>query len=67
MLYFVYFILLISGLGLIISGNQSLTQQVKTSLPPEDLENIYNELKTRKIIGQIILVKLSFILMFYLT
>ena len=56
MLYFFYILLLVSSIGLIISGNQILNQQVKTSLPPEDLETIQNQLKDRKIIGQILMV-----------
>ena len=56
MLYFFYILLLVSSIGLIISGNQILNQQVKTSLPPEDLETIQNQLKDRKIIGQILFV-----------
>lgn len=56
MLYFFYMLLLVSSVGLIISGNQILNQQVKTSLPPEDLETIQNQLKDRKIIGQILMV-----------
>jgi hypothetical protein len=56
MLYFFYILLLVSSVGLIISGNQILNQQVKTSLPPEDLETIQNQLKDRKIIGQILMV-----------
>lgn len=56
MLYFFYILLLVSSIGLIISGNQILNQQVKTSLPPEDLETIQNQLKDRKMIGQILFV-----------
>jgi len=56
MLHFFYILLLVSSVGLIISGNQILNQQVKTSLPPEDLETIQNQLKDRKIIGQILMV-----------
>ena len=56
MLYFFYILLLVSSIGLIISGNQILNQQVKTSLPPQDLETIQNQLKDRKMIGQILFV-----------
>lgn len=66
MLYFIYSVIFILGIGLIVSGNQTVNQQVKTSLPPEDLETIYNELKTRKTVGQIILVSLATVLVFYL-
>jgi len=66
MLYFLYIAIFVTGLGLIVSGNQSLTQQVKTSLPPEDLETINNELKNRKTVGQIMLVTLATVLVFYL-
>lgn len=67
MLIFIFVFLFILGVGLIVSGSQTLTQQVKTSLPPEDLEFINSELLTRKHTGQIILVSLAIVFMFYLT
>lgn len=66
MYYFVLSFLFLLGLGFIISGSQSLTKEVRTNMPPEDIEMIYNELLTRKHVGQLILVSLAIILVFHL-
>lgn len=67
MYIFIFVFLFITGVGLIVSGSQTLNQQVKTSLPPDDIELIHNELLTRKQVGQILLVTLAIVFMFYLT
>ena len=67
MYIFIFVLLFITGFGLIVSGSQTLNQQVKTSLPPDDIELIHNELLTRKQVGQILLVTLAIVFMFYLT
>lgn len=67
MFIFIFVFLFIIGVGLIVSGSQTLTQQVKTSLPPDDIELIHNELLTRKQVGQILLVMLAIVFVFYLT
>ena len=66
MYYFVLTILFLLGIGFIISGSQTLTKEVRTNMPPEDIEMIYNELLNRKHIGQLILVSLAIILVFHL-
>jgi len=67
MYIFIFVFLFITGVGLIVSGSQTLNQQVKTSLPPDDIELIHNELLNRKQVGQILLVTLAIVFMFYLT
>lgn len=66
MYYFVLTIIFLLGIGFIISGSQTLTKEVRTNMPPEDIEMIYNELLNRKHIGQLILVSLAIILVFHL-
>ena len=66
MYYFVLSALFLLGLVLVISGNQTLTQEVRANLAPEDIETIHNELLSRKHVGQLILVSLCIILMFHL-
>jgi len=67
MFYFLYIALMLFGIGFVISGSQKLTQEVKTNMAPEDIEMITNELTNRKYVGQIILVTLAIIFIFYLT
>ena len=67
MFYFLYIALILFGIGFVISGSQKLTQEVKTNMAPEDIEMITNELTNRKYVGQIILVTLAIIFIFYLT
>lgn len=67
MYIFIFVFLFITGVGLIVSGSQTLNQQVKTSLPPDDIELIHNELLNRKQVGQILLVTLAIVFMIYLT
>jgi hypothetical protein len=65
MFYFILVTIFIIGISLVYSGNQTLTQEVRTNMPPEDIEQIHNELANRKYVGQIILVSLGIILMLY--
>ncbi len=65
MFYFILSVIFIIGISLVYSGNQTLTQEVRTNMAPEDIEQIHNELANRKHVGQIILVSLGIILMFY--
>lgn len=67
MLYFILLIIMLFGIGFVISGSQKLTQEVRTNMAPEDIEMLTNELTNRKHIGQVILVTLAIIFMFYLT
>ena len=67
MFYFLYIALTLFGIGFVISGSQKLTQEVKTNMAPEEIEMITNELTNRKYVGQIILVTLAIIFIFYLT
>lgn len=67
MFYFLYIALMLFGIGFVISGSQKLTQEVKTNMAPEEIEMITNELTNRKYVGQIILVTLAIIFIFYLT
>lgn len=67
MFYFLYIALILFGIGFVISGSQKLTQEVKTNMAPEEIEMITNELTNRKYVGQIILVTLAIIFIFYLT
>lgn len=66
MLYFVIIVIFLLGLSLVISGSQQLTKEVRTNMAPEDIELIMEELANRKHVGQIILVSVAIICMFYL-
>lgn len=63
MFYFILAVIFILGVSLVYSGSQTLTQEVKTNMAPENIEQIHEELANRKYIGQIILVCLGIILM----
>lgn len=65
MFYFILITIFIIGISLVYSGNQTLTQEVRTNMAPEDIEQIHNELANRKYVGQIILLSLAIILMLY--
>jgi len=65
MFYFICSVIFILGVSLVYSGSQTLTQEVRTNMAPEDIEQIHGELANRKYVGQIILVCLGIILMFY--
>lgn len=67
MLYFVILIIFIIGFSLVISGSQQLTKEVRTNMAPEDIELIMEELAARKQVGQLILLSVAIILLFYLT
>jgi hypothetical protein len=67
MLYFIISIIFVIGFGLIISGSQTLTKEVRTNMAPEDIELIMEELAVRKQVGQLILLSVAIILIFYLT
>ena len=67
MLYFIISIIFIIGFGLVISGSQTLTKEVRTNMAPEDIELIMEELAVRKQVGQLILLSVAIILIFYLT
>lgn len=67
MFMFTLIVVFLFGLGLLISGNQQLTKDVRTNMSPENIESITEELHSRKIVGQIILVTLAIVFMFYLT
>ena len=67
MFYFVLSTIFVIGMGLIISGSQSLTKEVRTNLAPEDIELITEELAMRKQVGQLILLSLAIIILFYIT
>lgn len=66
MLYFVIIVIFLLGVSLVVSGSQQLTKEVRTNMAPEDIELIMEELTSRKHIGQIILVSVAIICMFYL-
>ena len=66
MLYFVIIVIFLLGVSLVVSGSQQLTKEVRTNMAPEDIELIMEELANRKHIGQIILVSVAIICMFYL-
>lgn len=67
MLYFIISIIFVIGFGLVISGSQTLTKEVRTNMAPEDIELIMEELAVRKQVGQLILLSVAIILIFYLT
>lgn len=67
MFMFTLIVVFLFGLGLLISGNQQLTKDVRANMSPENIESITEELHSRKIVGQIILVTLAIVFMFYLT
>jgi hypothetical protein len=67
MLYFILSIIFVIGFGLVISGSQTLTKEVRTNMAPEDIELIMEELAVRKQVGQLILLSVAIILIFYLT
>jgi hypothetical protein len=66
MLYFVIIVIFLLGVSLVVSGSQQLTKEVRTNMAPEDIELIMEELANRKHVGQIILVSVAIICMFYL-
>jgi len=66
MYYFVLFIIFVLGFGLVISGSQSLTKEVRTNMAPEDIELITEELAVRKQVGQLILLSLAIIILFHI-
>lgn len=66
MLYFTIVVIFLIGFCLIVSGSQQLTKEVRTNMAPEDIELIMEELANRKYVGQIILVSVAIICMFYL-
>lgn len=66
MLYFVIIVIFLLGVSLVVSGSQQLTKEVRTNMAPEDIELIMEELTNRKHVGQIILVSVAIICMFYL-
>jgi hypothetical protein len=67
MLYFIISFIFLIGFGLVISGSQTLTKEVRTNMAPEDIELIMEELAVRKQVGQLILLSVAIILIFYLT
>ena len=68
MSYSVFFTLLIftAGLSSWVSGNTEMTADVRKNLPPEDIEQIYEELKQRRHWGQLLMVLSMFPVMIYL-
>jgi len=67
MFYFILLVIFLIGIGLIISGSQSLTKEVRTNMAPEDIEVITTELASRKQFGQLILVSLGIVFIFLIT
>jgi uncharacterized membrane protein len=67
--FLVYFTLLtfLAGFSSWVSGNAELTADVRKNLPPEDIEQIYEELKHRRNWGLLLMVIAMFPVMIYLS
>ena len=66
--FLVYFTLLtfLAGFSSWVSGNAELTADVRKNLPPEDIEQIHEELKHRRNWGLLLMVIAMFPVMIYL-
>jgi len=54
------------GVVIAISGTAELSADVRKSMPPEDIETIYEELKWRRQIGLLMILITQFPIMTYL-
>lgn len=62
----IYLYVLLLGLALWISGRQELTNQARQALPPDAVEQWYEELRARRIWGQTLILACTMIAFVYL-